>query len=225
MHRLHRGPRSAPVVSLNGAEHAGRAGAEPLRPRWGGGCERVGGHRQGERLDVSVCAGEELPVAGGKSLALGRAVEVELLAHDCSLHRAMRAGDRPANGLHGDLLEDDARHVLGPEDVAEAGVRGHDHRRGTLPAGEPRALGSDRVSVQVVDHVLAQVPDRSIVGLGVAVASHLLQAAVTPGHVLREQHLDATAVPGDGPDIGQQRGLGAKRTSFLAPEEHGRAQA
>ena len=52
---------------------------------------------------------------------------------------------------HGDLLEDEARRVLGAVHVADLRIAGHDHRGGTVAAGEPRALGDDDGAVAEVE--------------------------------------------------------------------------
>jgi hypothetical protein len=59
--------------------------------------------------------------------------------------------------------------VLGPVDVADLGVGGHDHRRRAVQTHAPGAGGGGGHAVFVVDHVFAEVPDRSVVGLGVEV--------------------------------------------------------
>ena len=54
-------------------------------------------------------------------------------------------------------------------------------------AGEPGAVGVGDDAVLVVEDVLAEVPDRAVVGLGVAVERHLVDAPVQVGDVLRDR--------------------------------------
>ena len=90
------------------------------------------------------------------------------------------------------------------------GVGGHDHRGRALAAGEPRPLRDGDGAVAVIEDVLAQVPDRSVVGLRVPVERDLLEATVEIGHVLGDEHGDLLAVPRHGPRAGQERRLGPK---------------
>ena len=137
---------------------------------------------------------QELAVAGGEGLVLVVAFQVELLDHDRAGDGTVRAVDGEAGRLDGDFLEDEAGDVLGPVDVADLRVGRHDHRRRSVPAGEPGAGGVGEDAVIVVEHVLAEVEDRSVVGLAVLVERHLRQAAVEEGDELRLERLDLAAV-------------------------------
>jgi len=91
-------------------------------------------------------------------------------------------------------------------------VGGHDHRRGPLLARQPRARGVGHDTVPVVVDVLAEVPDRAVVGLRIEVQSDLLDAPVEVGEVLRDERPDALArAPLDDPRVGEKRRLGPKR--------------
>ena len=107
------------------------------------------------------------------------------------------------------LLEDEAGRVLREVDVADLRVGGHDHRGGPVPAGEPGALAVRDDAVLVVEDVLAEVPDGSVVVLRVVIERDLLDAAVEIRDVLGDERLDGPALgPLDDPRPGQERGLG-----------------
>ena len=100
-----------------------------------------------------------------------------------------------ADRLDGDLLERDAGDVLGPEHVADLGSPGMIICAGpSLPASQVPSLVDDDAVLEVGD-VLAEVPDRSVVGLRVEVVGDLLDAPVEVGGVLRDQRLDPLAAP------------------------------
>ena len=149
---------------------------------------------------------------------------MQLLGDDCALDRASRAVHGVADRLDGHLLEDDADHVLGAEHVAGPGIGGHDHRPRTVPAREPGALCDRHRAVAVVEHVLAEVPDRSVVSLGVAVERNLVEASVEVGGVLGEHDLDLLAAPGHSLGAGQKRGLRSERLAVHLPEQHDRVE-
>ena len=143
-------------------------------------------------------------------------------------HRAL---DRARGTVHGlvdpldrHLLEGDPGDVLGTVHVADLGVGGHDHLGGAIPSGEPGARGAvdEALRVAVVVHVLAEVPHRPVVGLGVVVDRDLLDAPVDVGHVLRDADLHPlTLAPLDHPRLRQQSGLGVERLALdLAAEDH-----
>src|SRR5215218_4148403 len=89
---------------------------------WRRSIERIGWHREGHRLDSVGVAGQELAVAGDEDLVALHPVVVELLADHRPLDGAGRAWNRLVERLHGDLFEDHAGDVLGPERVAELRV-------------------------------------------------------------------------------------------------------
>ena len=108
------------------------------------------------------------------------------------------------------------------------GSAGHDHLGGPVPAGEPGARGGgvdEALCAAVVEHVLAEVPNRPIVGLGVEVQRDLLDAPVDEGHVLRDPRLDPLVLaPLDHPRLRQQRGLRVERLALDPAAEDHRAQ-
>jgi hypothetical protein len=65
-----------------------------------------------------------------------------------------------------------------------------------------------------VEHVLTEVPDGSVVGLGVEVVRDLVDTPVEVGDVLGDERLDLLALPLDNPGVGQQRDLGPKRLAI-----------
>ena len=78
-------------------------------------------------------------------------------------------------------------------------------------------VGDGAVLAVVVD-LLAEIPDRSVIGLRVEVERDLEDAAATIGDVLRHDRLDLVAVDLDHPRLGQQRDLDAQGVAGLVPE-------
>ena len=76
----------------------------------------------------------------------------------------------------------------------------------------------DGAVVAVVVDLLAEIPDRSVIGLRVEVERDLDDAAAAIGNVLRHDRLDRVAVDLDHPCLGQQRDLDAQRVAGLVPE-------
>jgi len=114
--------------------------------------------------------GEELAVPGGEDLVAVGPVIVELARHHRALHGPGRAADGLVGGLDLDLFEGDGGDVLGPVDVADLGIGRHDHLGRPFPARQPAAERAvDEAGAVVVVDVLAEVPDRAVVGLGVVV--------------------------------------------------------
>ena len=76
----------------------------------------------------------------------------------------------------------------------DLGIGGHDHLDRPFPARQPAAEGAvdEAVAVVVVD-VLAEVPDRAVVGLGVVVERDLFDPPVDVGGVLGDAGLDLLA--------------------------------
>jgi hypothetical protein len=122
---------------------------------------------------------------------------VELLRDHRSVDRAGRALDGLADGLDDDLFEDEARDVLRSVDLPDLRVSGHDHGGLAVDAGEPGSLGVGHTAVLVGERVLAEVPDRSVVALGVVVDGDLEDAPVEIGNELRLARLHVLAVPAD----------------------------
>ena len=180
------------------------------RVRLGSG-GRVGRDGHGKGLDLAIGRGVELAVAGRELLRLGRPVGVMLLDDDPALDGAERPVERLAGRLDDDLLEDEPGDVLGPIDVADLRIGGHDHRARAVDPRVPRAGGIDDGSIGEVEDGLAQVPDRSVIGLGVEVVGDLLHAPIEEGVVLRDDGLDLLALPLDHLGPRQDRDLRAER--------------
>ncbi len=118
------------------------------------------------------------------------------------------------------LLEHESGNVLGPVDVTDLGVGGHDHAARAVAAGQPGAVVVLDGTVLVVGHVLAEVPDGAVVGLGEVVGRHLEDLAVAVGHELRHHGLDVGAVPADHAGLVEQRDLVAERDIAFGAELH-----
>jgi hypothetical protein len=91
-----------------------------------------------------------------------------------------------------------------------------------IVAGYPGPVGVRHHTVLVVEHVLAQVPYRSVIGLGVPVQRHLQDAPVRERGVLRDQRLDLLAVPLNGLGFREQGHLGSKRQAVNTPQHQDR---
>ena len=134
-----------------------------------------------------------------------------LLDDDPALDGTERPVDSLAGRLDHDLLEDEPGDVLGPIDVADLRVAGHDHRGRTVDPGVPGSVGIGDGAIGEVEDVLAEVPDRSVIGLGIEVVGDLLDAPVEEGVVLRDDGLDLLALPLDHLRPRQDRDLRAER--------------
>jgi hypothetical protein len=151
---------------------------------------------------------------------------VELSTDHRAVDAAEGAGHRRVDRLDGHLLEHLPGDVLGPERLPDLRVVRHDHRGRAVAPRQP-AVGRERddAAAVVVGDVLAEVPDRPVVGLGVVVEGHLLDPVVEKGCVLGDERLDALAGrPFDEPRVGQQRGLRVERPTVDPAVEHGRAE-
>ena len=224
-HRVEGGRRRVPVAGGGGFEdvvRAARDGRELDRHAAG---ERVGGHCDREGFEIPADARAELAVAGSEGLVLVEALdEVVLLPDDRALHRAARTGHGLPGGLHDDLLEHEAGDVLGAERDAELGIGGHDHAwRAVLP-GHPRAVGVGDDAVLEVEHVLAEVPHGTVVGLAVPIERDLVDATVQVRDELRDERLDLLALPFDGLRPGKERGLDPQRATLVVAEKDGGMQ-
>ena len=106
----------------------------------------------------------------------------------------------------------------GRYDVADLGSAGMIIAAGpSLPASHVPAVSATTPS-RVVEDVLAEVPDRAVVGLRVVVERDLLDAAVEIRDVLRDERLDAwPRAPLDDPRVGQERRLGLERLAVDVP--------
>ena len=150
---------------------------------------------------------------------------MELPGDDCPLDGAARPRHPLVDSLDRDLFEDEPWHVLRAIDVPDSRIAGHDHRRGTLLAGEPGPVRVRDVSVLVVEDVLPEVPDRTVVGLSVVVERDLLDAPVEIGDVLGDTRLDRlTFGPLDDPRLGKKRGLRVELLPVDPPVQHGRVE-
>jgi hypothetical protein len=130
-------------------------------------------------------------------------------------------GRRCPGGRRRHLLEDQLGDVLGPVDLTGAGVGGHDHARRPIPARQPGAVGVGYHPVLVVDDVLAEVPDRPVIGLGIRVQGHLEDAPAGVGDVLVDAGRHRPAVPVDRPGPGKQHDLGPERLAVHRAELEG----
>ncbi len=152
------------------------------------------------------------PYPGANSLSLGARVLMDLECHHPARDRPRGAVERLVDLRDVDLFEGVPGDVLGSVHVADLRVRRHDHRERSVEARLPGSLGGEDESVDlVIEHALAQVPHRPVVGLRVEIDRRLLQAAVEEGHVLRDQHAHALAGrPFDDLRERQECGLGVE---------------
>jgi hypothetical protein len=120
---------------------------------------------------------------------------MELLGDDRSSNGAVWARNGLVQRLDPNFLEDDPQHVLGPEHIAGPRPARHDHRRWPFLAREPGPLGYGDRPAFVVEDVLAEVLDGSVVRLRIPVDGDLLEASVEEGHVLGEEHADPPPAP------------------------------
>ena len=187
--------------------------------------ERVGGNGQGGRLDIAAAGGEELAVARSERLELGGSVHVELFDHETAGHRAECAVERLVDLLDRDFLEDEAWDVLGPVDVSDLRVGGHDHGCGSVLARDPGAVRVGDGAVFEVEDVLAEVPHGAAVVLCVEVVRDLVEATVEIGDVLGDQSLDSAPLPLDEPRFGEERDFGSERLPVDPPEQQHRLLA
>src|SRR5215216_1528859 len=106
-HLLDRGRSRVPVSGVGRVEDAKRAAIEVTELGRCGLGRHVGGHREGEGLDVASACRVELAVAGGEGLVLGGPVHVELLGDEPAVNGAQRSVERLVGGLDGYLFERD----------------------------------------------------------------------------------------------------------------------
>ena len=105
-------------------------------------------------------------------------VGVQLVDDERAVHGPERPVDRLVDRLDRDFFEHDVGRVLRPVHVTDLGLSGHDHGGRPVAACEPGAFGRGHVAVGVVEHVLAEVPDRAVVGLRVPVERDLRDVTV-----------------------------------------------
>ena len=137
----------------------------------------------------------------------------------------MRPAHRPVDDLDRHFLEDDARDVLGPVDVADPRVPGHNHRARPFASREPWALGTRDGAVAVVEDVLAQVPHRAVVGLRVPIERDLFEPPAAERHVLGDQHPNTTSAPTHPSTDGEEGRLRSKGLALHATEQHRRPKS
>jgi hypothetical protein len=153
------------------------------------------------------------------------AVVVELAADHRAPDRPEWAVDGLIHGAHRHLLEGDRGEVLGPVHLAGVWRGGHDHRRRAVRAREPGTqVAVDQPRLVVVEHRLAEVPDRPVIRLRVVVECGLLDAAVEKGEVLGDQRPDPHAPHSNARVSGREGGLGVERLAFDLGAEDGRVK-
>jgi len=101
---------------------------------------------------------------------------------------------------------------------------GHDHGGRSVDAGEPGSLGIGHAAVLVGERVLAEVPDRSVVGLGVVVDGDSKMPPVEIGNELGFARLYVLPVPADGSRLVEQGGFGPPPLA-VEPGRSGRPSA
>jgi hypothetical protein len=119
---------------------------------------------------------------------------MELLSDNRAFDRALGASYSLAGRFDRDLFVDHAGNVLRPVYIANLGFSRHNHGGWTVFTSQPGPLGVGNFAVLIVEHILAEIPDRAIVSLSVPVKRDLLDAPVEIGNVLGNKRLNLLAI-------------------------------